>query len=305
MERLIKGTIAYKIMSGDAAKNALSHAYMLYFNDRFNLRSALKIFALKLFGTNEFDRVGRLILNESYSDLKIYPDADKKLSVADAGDIVSDSALRPVEGDKKLYIISDFDTASPLIQNKLLKVLEEPPQGVYFLLGATSLSPVLDTVRSRVKLLEIPPFTEEQVLEALNRQSDNPKNREVAASCGGCLGLAQNMLSLGWYAAVHEAAQEICHIKTLSGAGDCSIKYGDVKYKNELLSEMQRIYFGELENLSKGGKNTLGLEKATLIYALESINDALQDVKYNANFQAVLYDFTVRVLTENDKWKKL
>ena len=227
MERLISQTAAYRIFAGDKAAGKLSHAYMLYFNDAAYLRSALKQFALVFFGCGKDDRGGRLIEAEGLTDLKIYPKPDKKLTVEAAGEIVDDAFLRPVEGDKKLYIISGFEEASALFQNKLLKILEEPPQGVYFLLGATSLSPVLDTVKSRVKTLEIAPFSKEEILSALNRAGSNLENSRAAAECGGILGIAQNMLKQGWYEEVRQVANEICSAADTASAVAAALKYGD------------------------------------------------------------------------------
>ncbi|MGN0817555.1 MAG: hypothetical protein ACI4L9_01180 [Candidatus Coproplasma sp.] len=306
MEELLRGTTAYRVFSRDAATGRASHAYMLYFNDANNLRSALKLFALELFGAKRGERDGDLILEENFSDCKIYPVQGKKLSASDAGEIVDDCALKPVERDKKLYIISGFEEASAIIQNKLLKVLEEPPEGVYFLLGATSLSPVLSTVKSRVKLLEIPPFTEGEILSALNRASDNPLNAQAAASCAGNLGEAQNMLSGGWYNQVSAAAREIVCADTVEKAGIVALKYGDTKYKNQLLAEMQRQYFEELKKCASSTDSSIStLNKAAYVYALEKISAAIADVKFNANFSNLLYDFALRVIEENDKWKRL
>ena len=199
METLLKTTTAYKIFSGDIRCGKVSHAYMLRFQDAKNLRAALKLFALEFFGTDAFQPLGQRILNESYTDLKVYPQDGKKFTVDAAGEIVADSAMRPVEGAKKLYIISGFNEASALIQNKLLKTLEEPPHGVYFLLGVTSLAPVLDTVKSRVKTLTIAPFTEEQIFSALERKETNPLNAQAARSCGGIFGAAENIAGGGWF----------------------------------------------------------------------------------------------------------
>ncbi len=299
MERLIYSTNAYKIFCGDAERGMLSHAYMLYFADPFTLRDALKLFAVKFFGTTKDSRDGRLILSEGLLDLKVYPAAGKKLSADSAAEIVADAALRPVEGNKKLYIISDFDSASPIFQNKLLKILEEPPVGVYFLLGATSLSPVLPTVLSRVKLLEMPPFTQEQVLSALERLGADPRNAEVAEACAGVFGVARNMLSGGWYEEVRGAAREICAAYTLSKAAAVSLKYGDFKLKKELLGEMQRIYFGELKKYARDINYSGGLSKVAAAYAVEGVNAALADVKFNANFSSLLFDLTLRIAQKN------
>lgn len=299
MERLIYGTNAYKIFCGDAERGMLSHAYMLYFADPFTLRDALKLFAVKFFGTTKDSRDGRLILSEGLPDLKVYPAVGKKLSADSAAEIVADAALKPVEGNKKLYIISDFDGASPIFQNKLLKILEEPPAGVYFLLGATSLSPVLPTVRSRVKLLEIPPFTREQILSALDRLGADPRNGEVAEACAGIFGAARNMLNGGWYEEVRDAAREICFSVTLSKAAAVSMKYGDFKLKKELLGEMQRIYFGELKKYARDKDYSGGLSKVAAAYAVESVTAALADLKFNANFSSLLFDLTLRIAQKN------
>ena len=296
MEQLICGTSAYKIFAADAKGGRLSHAYMLYYADAANLRQALKLFALAFFGAEGGGRDGRLVLSEGLADMKIYPQPDKKLTVADAAEIVDDSVKKPVERDKKLYIISDFGSASPIIQNKLLKILEEPPEGVYFLLGTLSLAPVLDTVKSRVKLLEIPPFTEGEIYAALQRESVNPQNADAAKACGGILGVARNILRGQWYKEVSLAAEEICAVSTVGEAVDVANRYGDCKYKKELLAEMQRVYFAELQRYATDPcyEGRLPLKKVS--FAAEAISPALADVRFNANFQALLFDFLLRVV---------
>lgn len=299
MEQLICGTAAYKIFKGDAASGRLSHAYMLYFPDGRNLREALKLFALSFFGADRGDRNGRLIMSEGLTDMKIYPNAEGKLTADAAAEIVEDAAIKPFEYDKKLYVISDFNQASAIFQNKLLKVLEEPPQGVHFLIGTTSLAPVLDTVKSRVKLLEIPLFSAAQIFSALERKGSNPLNMSAAEACGGILGTATDMLSGGWYENVASAAKEICSAATMGAATEAAVKYGDFKYKKELLSEMQRIYFGELKKYAQNPEYAGALKKGAVSFAAQYINKALADVKFNANFSSLLYDFLIRVASLN------
>ena len=304
MQQLISSTAAYKIFAGDKAANRLSHAYMLYYSDAENLRDALKVLARVFFGGESGGREARLIESEGLPDLKIYPKPQKKLTVDVAAEIVDDAYLRPVEGDKKLYIISGFEEASALFQNKLLKILEEPPQGVYFLLGATSLAPVLDTIVSRVKTLEIPPFTQQEIFGALERSGSNPDNGRVSAACGGVLGIAQKMLSEGWYAEVRSAASEICAADNTKSAVGVALKYADCKYKSELLAEMQRIYFSELQMYAKDENYKGKISKGAVVYAVECINKAFTDLKFNANFSSLIYNFALKVALENEKWSR-
>lgn len=302
MERLLKDTTAYKILSGDRLAGKLSHAYMLDFPDRKNMSATLKIFALEFFGAKEGTALYHRILNGSYPDCKMYPKDGEKLAADAVAELLEDSVLRPVEGDKKLYILSGFENASALLQNKLLKTLEEPCEGVHFLLGASSLAPVLDTVKSRVKTLTVPPFTEEQVFSALERAEHNALNAAAAKSSGGILGAAQNMVEGGWFAEVLSAAEELTSTVRTGDIGAVAAKYGDTDYKTEILSEMQRLYFAALK-----GENGLSeiLQPAAIIFALEELNGAFADLKFNANFQGLLYDFLLKVAKENLKWQRL
>lgn len=297
MERLLQGTAAYKILCGDAESGRLSHSYMLYFPDQVNLRQALKLFARKFFPSDK----PSLIESEALTDLKVYPERDKKLTAEAAGDIVADGAIKPVAHDKKLFIISDFDGASPIFQNKLLKILEEPPQGVYFLLGVTSLSPVLPTVRSRVKLLEIPPFSEGEIFAALERAGANPDNRTAASSCGGILGVAQSLLHGEWYRETRSAAEEILNAVTLAQATSAAVKWGDFKYKNELLSELQRRYFAIVKSYAADPDYSCKITIGAAICAVERINKAFADVRFNANFPSLLYSLLVDIVQTNAK----
>lgn len=293
MERLIKDTTAYKIFSGDIHSGKISHAYMLHFQDAKNMREALKLLALEFFRTAKDKPLGQRILNESFPDLKVYPKEDKKFNADAAAELIEDSAMRPVEGLKKLYLISGFEQATALVQNKLLKTLEEPLEGVHFILGACSLAPVLDTIKSRVKILEIPPFSEEQIFSALERKSANPLNAAAAKSANGILGVAENMVGGGWFQQLKEAAEEICSTTEVGKIGAAASKYGDIKYKEELLAEMQRLYFTALTEGVGAAKN---FSKPALVYALEKINGAVAQVKLNAYFQALLYEFMLDVI---------
>lgn len=306
MKKLLLGTTAYRSLVNDVTSGRPSHAYLLDFADAKNARFALKVFALGFFGFDEDSAEGRRLVRENHPDCIFYPEDGKKLTVEGVSALIADTALRPLELDKKLYVIAGFNDASALIQNKLLKVLEEPPAGVHFLLGTTSLAPVLDTVLSRVKKLEIPPFTESEIFEALERRGTSPLNARAARSCGGSFGAAENMVSGGWYTEVYSAAEEIFSARKVSEVGLIAAKYGDVKYKNELLCELQLLYFNALaESVRAGGESGCGLDAHTLIYALESITKAGADVRFNAYFQGLLYDFMLRIIEENDKWLKL
>ncbi|PHS36830.1 MAG: DNA polymerase III subunit delta' [Sulfurovum sp.] len=61
-------------------------------------------------------------------------------------------------------IILAAKTLSPLVQNKLLKVIEEPPKNKEFILLTESKSTVLDTIKSRLPISILGEMKEEEAL---------------------------------------------------------------------------------------------------------------------------------------------
>lgn len=179
---------------------------------------------------------------------------------------------------------------------------------MYFLLGTTALAPVLDTVKSRVKTLTVPPFSADDIFSALERKGHNSLNRAAAENCGGILGVAEGMVGGGWFNEVSDAAEVICTTTDIADAGRVAAKYGDTKYKAELLSAIANTFHRALaEKVNGGGEGKVSAcwRTPTLIYAGWSIDKAARDLKFNAFFQGLLYDLMLRIIEENDKWSKL
>ncbi len=306
MESLLMSTRAYALVKTEKEKDALSHAYLLVYDDERNLRSALKTFAKLLFSSSderENARKEKLIEEENFSDCLFFPAEGKKLTVEDAETIREESALSPVEGEKKVFVLGDFAQANVQTQNKLLKLLEEPPKGVIFLLGATTVFPVLQTVLSRTKRLEILPFDIPEITGALSRKYGNKYDKETlslcAAASGGSVGEAQNMLEGGSYKTLTENAFSLC----LADSTRIPLLVrgiGETKYKKQLLSLLRLIFRDGL--LVKMG--SAGFEKAlllrsekekvkevanayslpALLYAQEAISKAERELQFNAVF---------------------
>ncbi len=291
MEKLIRGTSAFQIFSGDRRDDRQFHAYLLLCEDAGILGDILKIFALEFFGETRDTSKGRRIWDESFSDCVYYPAEGEKITVDGAADIVADANIMPVEGDKKLFVIRDFSTASAAVQNKLLKTLEEPPRGSYFLLGAVSASPILPTVRSRVRQLEIPRFSEGEILAALNRKEPNPKNAYAAKVCGGMYGYACDILGGGWFDSVAADAKKICSAKSMADITRLASDCGATKHKKELIAEMARILYEGLRGGELGGV----WSRETLVFALDKADEAAEDVEHNAYFPSLLFDYMVSV----------
>lgn len=74
--------------------------------------------------------------------------------------IRQDAFVLPNDGDTKVYILENCQSMNDSSENALLKILEEPPAGVYFLLTCPSGSAMLPTVRSRAVTVTLTGFEE-------------------------------------------------------------------------------------------------------------------------------------------------
>ena len=304
MKTLLHSTNAYLAM-----KREVSPATLVIFEDAKYLRALLKECAKAFFGV-ENERRCALIEEESFSDCLILPQEGAKLSVDDAARIIDESLLHPVEEQKKLFVLDAFDTASVLVQNKLLKILEEPPAGVYFLLGASSEGAVLPTVLSRMSKIVVPPFTEEEVLLALKRgyARDEGLARAAAAS-GGVYSLAEELLAGGQNFRIAEQLFEGRELERLCREA------GDLKDRRALFAALHltardlllyRTGQGQYASL-KGNLPTLASDYAegALLAAARYIQSAEREVQFNASMRQCLYTLGLKIKEEKDKWQRL
>ena len=118
--------------------------------------------------------------------MKIFPTKDKLL-VADSGKITEEAFIRPVFADKKIFIIRNISNSMESAQNKLLKILEEPPKNVYFIITCSNENLVLPTIKSRCTKHELGKLSKEQIESVLKK---NENSHLVSALCDGYLGKA-------------------------------------------------------------------------------------------------------------------
>lgn len=104
---------------------------------------------------------GAIIDNEtdfySHPDITVIAPEDKKksISVSQIRDLREESVVKPHQANKRVFIIDPADTMNDSAQNALLKVLEEPPKTVMFILIVTNKSVLLETIISRCVVLSL------------------------------------------------------------------------------------------------------------------------------------------------------
>ncbi|MGA9589892.1 MAG: DNA polymerase III subunit delta' [Salegentibacter sp.] len=90
-----------------------------------------------------------------------------QIGVDEAQDIVKSLSLKAYEGGFKVMLIWRAEKMNTAAANKLLKLIEEPPNNTLFILITEDEGQIIQTIRSRCQTLHFPPLAEADIAEAL------------------------------------------------------------------------------------------------------------------------------------------
>ena len=118
----------------------------------------------------------------------------------------------PNEAAYRVLILSEAQNMTEQAQNALLKILEEPPRHVIFLLTCENRAQLLPTIQSRVMTVTLGGVEEGEAVRALSRRfPDKPEEelQRAAAVFGGLVGQAIEGLEDGTFRKVLELAPAV------------------------------------------------------------------------------------------------
>ncbi len=308
-EKLIKNTNAFKIICGDKKRGELGHAYLIVCSDGVMLKDYLKLFASLIACENDgacgVCRPCRLIEKEAYADCDFYPKEGDKIKTADIDDLVSKTIIKPIENDVRLFVLVGAENMTAEAQNKILKTLEEPPKNVCILIGAASDNTLLPTVKSRVKRLDIPPFSDGEIRRTLEK--DYPDKRKLDAAIalgGGRIGSVIKAYTEG----NAEKMQNFCREVLFSMRSSKEVPQYSCKINKDNLKDFISILKSEVANLlikDKEKAEENGYATGALIAISDMLSEKERAVYFNANTVMVADSILLAILGEKYRWQKL
>jgi DNA polymerase-3 subunit delta' len=172
--------------------------------------------------------------------------------------------------------------------NALLKVLEEPPEGVLFILTAPNAAVLLPTIRSRCCTYTLSPLSVDTCAATLTRQYGTPQQQAVclAQVFGGKLGSAVRCLQdESWRNALADAQQlaQAAQQKDVYTALVLLAKYEKDRPGALLLLQLYAHVCGAA---MRGGAQPVSGERAAV--GLPAVDDAVAKLSANVNGKTVL-----------------
>jgi DNA polymerase-3 subunit delta' len=238
------------------------------------------------------------------------------MSVYEASNIIQRLTLKSYEGGYKFQIIWMAEYLKTDTANKLLKIVEEPPERTIFLFVANSLENILQTILSRVQVVYVPKVEDEAIMQALMDLGASPeKAGEIAHFAHGDWNKAMQLLQAKNpdenYAIQFQHWMRMCYKKDVPGL----VRWSDEMHKlnredqkhflsyalDQIRQNLVLNYTGsDFVRLNQSEKsfsdkfapfiNDLNAEEL-----MEEITEAYHDVSRNAYTKLVLTDLSFKL----------
>ena len=265
-----------------------------------------------------------VIQNQGYVDtLSWYTflDVENKqgyMSVRDAASLLRKLNMKAYEGEYKIAIIWMAEKMRVDTANKLLKLLEEPPEKTVFLLIAEDGEELLATIKSRTALVKIPAIDINEVQSALVERFGCPTQQAHDAAMiseGNWLNAChfvmesedrnfffttfQQWMRLCFRAAYSELIDFSANIKTLGREKQKELlDYGLRIVRNSLLfnNNLAEIVMLPDEEKTFNSKFAPFINPANLAEIAELFDEAISHIERNGNAQLIFTDMSFKMI---------
>lgn len=192
--RLVGQETAVRILRDAVSSGAPGHAYLFVGPQGVGRELAAMALAASLNcpngGCGECDVCAR-VLRRAYPDVYTIAPEGAQILVDQVRAVRENAYLSPYEGRVKVFVFEDAHRLNPAASNALLKVLEEPPGDVVFVLVTESPEDLLPTVVSRCRRVDFFPLGPAEIERVLIEQhATDASLASWAARTGGDLSTA-------------------------------------------------------------------------------------------------------------------
>lgn len=148
--------VAIKFLENICINKNYSHAYLFEKNGNNEVLSIAKDFAKKIIcNSNDCDNCNQCkrIDEGNFLDLKIISPEGLVIKKSQMDELQKEFSTKPIEANKKIYIINDADKLNASASNSILKFLEEPEEDIIAILLIDNRYNILPTIISRCQLI--------------------------------------------------------------------------------------------------------------------------------------------------------
>ncbi|MED0681226.1 DNA polymerase III subunit delta' [Aneurinibacillus thermoaerophilus] len=301
--------------------NRLSHAYLFSGPKGAGKKKVAKHFAKAIFCLKQNgDSCGickncRLIEERNHFDVHWIEPERNIIRIKQVEDLQKKFSYRAAESSHKVYIMDEADKMNQEATNRLLKFLEEPPQGVVAILLTSRIQDILPTILSRCQIITFAAPSPEIIAKELEQAGVKPGLARAAAQIANDVEEARRLCETESFAQLRslviQLSEDILERGTyaLVTIHDKFLKQEKATDKIDLFLDLFLLWFRDLLFFSLGKesqitnkdqmepiqKQALRMSQRRLVDGMGTILVTKNRLTHYANLQLSLEDMVLRL----------
>lgn len=149
----MKSKEVLSVFEKEVKQNKISASYLFYGDKRvdllfYALEFSKMVMTKDIEDEEEKKSIEKRIENLQHSDIEVINRKNENIKIDEVRELIYDAIESAYSSPKKIFILCGIENLRKESSNALLKILEEPPKDVYFILLARSLN-IISTIKSR------------------------------------------------------------------------------------------------------------------------------------------------------------
>ncbi len=298
LNRLVGNSRVKKVLQDMISSGRLVHSFIIEGEEGTGRHTLSSIIAAAAVCENESKLCGicrpcELAGELNHPDISVYAPTKSKFSVETVREIRREAYIMPIELKRRIFVLENADLMTAEAANALLKVLEEPPGTVMFILLVKSAASLPTTIRSRCVILSL---TEPEFDEGLAFLSERYSELPID-DVKNALSISQNNIGRADVILKGEeggnllAVAKECIEHLINPNSFCLMKlFAEYEKKQTLalllLNEIRALLVQNLKEVCLGDRAEFSQKE--LLEMIEIIDLSLSELNTNCNTQLVL-----------------
>lgn len=239
------------------------------------------------------------------------------IGTTESSDVIRKLSMKSFESDYKTMIIWLPERMNQQAANKLLKLIEEPPQNTTFLMVSENPTQLLKTILSRTQVIKVPPIHRESIALALvDRYQLSPSRaNDISRISNGSYRKAMTLISVeeeNPYFPYFRTLMRLCYSNDVLGLLDWVGEASSLgrEQQKELLTESLRLLRESLmlnmnledisylagEEVDFGKKFSPFINQSNVYQVFAEFNAAIDHISRNGNAQIIFTDMCMKLV---------
>jgi DNA polymerase III subunit delta' len=254
-----------------------------------------------------------LIRTKCHPDIRLIEPEKTTIGIGQIRGMINEIMFQPLEAKFRVVVLDPAEQMRAEAHNSLLKTLEEPPSRTIIILVTTNPYMLLETIRSRSRLLQFGEIPRDQIVQHLINEGRSADEARIAAALsGGSLAAALAFNSQEYRELREQAFRFLELILNKGGFSEASGIAAEITKDKQLFqlwtdsaeALLQDIYYASVAPERIGQRDLIhrlqqmaqAVPRSFVVSAMDAIRKLKSELQYNVNRQIALEAMFLRLL---------